>query len=107
MGVPDLDYPAKIDIRSAWSLQARLGRIINEQTLLYVTGGFAGARIQSSFCDVTVPECESHSDSENGWTAGLGIEHLLTDYLSIKAGYSYADYGSRDLSTAVLYGDGY
>jgi outer membrane immunogenic protein len=107
LGVPDLDYLAKIDIRSAWSLQARLGRIINEQTLLYVTGGFAGARIQSSFCDVTVPECESHSDSENGWIAGLGIEHLLTDYLSIKAGYSYADYGSRDVSTAVVYGDGY
>jgi outer membrane immunogenic protein len=103
-GVPDYDYLTKIDINSAWSLQARLGRIINEQTLLYVTGGIAGARIQSTFCE---GQCKSHTDSENGWTAGLGLEHLFTDNLSVRAGYSYADYGSRDISADVVFAGNY
>jgi outer membrane immunogenic protein len=107
-GAPDTDYTAKADINSSWSLQARLGRIENEnRTLLYVTGGFAGARIESTFCDLTEPKCESHSDSENGWTAGIGLEHLYTDNLSIKAEFSHADYGNRDVSLATIYSDGY
>lgn len=32
----------------------------------------------------------------NGWTAGAGIEYLVTAHLSVKAEYQYYDFGSQD-----------
>ncbi len=97
--VPDPTYPVKAKLKDAATVRARIGYIFNEgQTLAYVTGGYAGAEIKRTFG--FVPTSVSVSDSEwyHGWTLGLGAEHFVSDKLSVKAEYRYADYGKEKVN---------
>lgn len=89
-------YSVKAKLKEAATVRARIGYIFNEgQTLAYVTGGYAGAEIKRTFG--FVPASISVADSEwyHGWTLGLGAEHFVSDKLSVKAEYRYADYGKE------------
>lgn len=81
----DYDWFATARIRAGYDLDG---------TLLYATGGLAA--LSANF--------EANGDSQGetfiGWTAGGGIEHMMSDSISIKAEALFADFGSENFSLA-------
>jgi outer membrane immunogenic protein len=107
MGVPDTDYTAETDLKAAASIRGRLGYLFNgNRTVAYVTGGYATARIERTFTEVGVLS-QSSTDWQDGWTAGIGIEHNFMKQLAVRAEYRHADYGDETVATDVVYGPTY
>jgi outer membrane immunogenic protein len=69
--------------------RARAG-IASDQFLWYVTGGAAFAKLDASFNGVT-----SGSSTRTGWTAGAGVEAMITPNWTTKLEYLYADLGDK------------
>jgi outer membrane immunogenic protein len=108
MGIPDTGYTAKTDVKAAASLRGRLGYLFNNNmTMAYVTGGYATARIKRTFTDVEASFSQSSTNWQDGWTAGIGLEHAVMDKWSVRAEYRYADYGNKTVSTDLVYGPTY
>jgi outer membrane immunogenic protein len=68
--------------------------------LLYITGGLAvgNGNVDAFINDNRTPQnrvSASRSGTEEGWVAGGGLGYALTDALSMKVEYLYADFGSR------------
>jgi outer membrane immunogenic protein len=77
------------------SLRGRLG-LAFDRTLVYGTAGWA-------FGDVKIDRgAYNYSDVRNGWTAGVGIEHMLTNNLSARIEYRYTDFGRGDFGSTAL-----
>lgn len=72
-------------------LRARLGLAL-EGTLLYLAGGLAAARLT---VDDTDPGFGKDRATHLGWTLGGGVEHAVTDRLTLRVEYLYDDYGSK------------
>lgn len=71
----------------AASLRARAGVAV-DAVLLY---GTAGVAVANSTGEVFISdETETHL----GWTAGVGVEAMVAENVSIKAEYAYTDYGT-------------
>jgi outer membrane immunogenic protein len=75
-------------LQSFGTLRTRTG-IIVDNVLLYITGGFAAARINTAWHNVNpaVPIAEelAFNDTRWGWTIGAGAEVALWDRWSIKS----------------------
>lgn len=90
-------FPTRIEAEMDWmaTIRGRLGWAW-DRTLFYATGGVAWTDL-----DVTADAGADGSDSDSasmfGWTVGGGVEHALTDSISMKAEYLYADFGREDL----------
>jgi outer membrane immunogenic protein len=85
-GVGSLGSTQYTDVDWQGSVRARLG-LAYDRTLFYGTAGWA-------FGDVKIDRgAASYSDVRNGWTAGVGIEHMLTNNLSARVEYRYTDFG--------------
>lgn len=97
-GVTDTDYSATSKITAATSLRGRLGYLLNAQTLVYTTAGYAAADIKRKWHDDFNATAESHSDWQDGWTAGVGAEYLLSDRISTRLEYRYSDYGTEKVA---------
>lgn len=106
-GVTDTDYPVMTDLKAAASLRARLGYLFNDKTMGYITAGYAAAKVKRTFNDITVPAAQSSTKWQDGWTAGIGVEHVVMDRMSLRAEYRYADYGDKTVSTDPLFGPDY
>jgi outer membrane immunogenic protein len=64
------------------------------KTLFYGFGGVAWGSVQT---DISTPHFTLSGDATHvGWTAGLGIEHAITDRLSARVEYSHVDLGKED-----------
>jgi outer membrane immunogenic protein len=63
-----------------------------DRAWLYVTGGFAAARLESN---VTIPVLGTFSDKRTayGWVAGAGLEYAFWNNWSVKAEYLYYNLG--------------
>ena len=95
-GAIDTDYSAKTQIEGVATLRARIGRLFNEQqTLAYLSLGRANAKVERTWIDDDTPEIESHSGLQNGWTAGIGLEHKYDQNFSVRAELRRSDYGSK------------
>lgn len=100
-GAPFAPYAVTADNRWLGTLRGRLG-IALDQVLVYGTAGAAFTNIRASdtlgFTD---------SNTHTGWTVGAGVEAALTDAVSAKVEYLYADFGSRsyDLGDGAVRGD--
>jgi outer membrane immunogenic protein len=97
--VDNAHYETKWEIGDSWGIGARAGFLAMDNALIYVMGGYTQAKIKSESDlsgDNNANFAYRVSDSawEDGWFAGGGIEALLTDNISLKAEYRYADYGS-------------
>ncbi len=87
------------------SVRARLGFVVDERALLYVTGGpsWVDAEVSSNLCSVIRSENPGgnvncgDSSTEFGWQLGAGAEYAITDHLSMKAEYLHGWYGDADL----------
>jgi len=88
--------PIGRDIDWTSSLRGRLGYAF-DRYLVYGTAGAALAQSEGS-----VDGFGSDEELHLGWTVGGGVEAKLTQAISLRAEYLYADYGSEDYS----YGDG-
>ena len=121
------NFTAEERVRNFGTLRGRLGVLATENTLAFVTGGLAYARVEhnASFntnipaggfqsggggtpgfaCLPANPQCFVGSATrwQAGWTAGGGIEHKWTRNLSLKAEYLYASLRSSSVTaTATL-----
>lgn len=81
------------------TVRARVGLVGNENFLIFATGGLAYGGLDHSinsnnFNGVTFSGTQS--DTAIGWTAGGGIEYLLSDNWAFRADAMYIDFGSND-----------
>ena len=87
-------------IRYFGTARARLGWTVTPTTLLYVTGGFAYARVASSLGFPTaagVPTAFVNFDQQThfGYTVGVGAEAKIAQNFTAKLEYLYVDVGSK------------
>lgn len=87
-----------------WSVGGRLGFLATKKTLIYALGGYTEAQysLKGSFgggvyidgigIDVGPYAISSGNSWRRGWFIGGGMETLLTDSLSLKLEYRYAQY---------------
>lgn len=95
------------DLRYLGTVRGRLGYALFDRGLLYVTGGWAWGSVRSG-ADLGINGngiALSRTNSVNGWTVGAGFEYMLTQNLSLKTEYLYADLGKGNLYSAD-YGNG-
>lgn len=84
------------------TIRARLGYAW-DKVFLYGTGGAAYGKVKShgSFAITDGVDSESFSvsksDTQWGWTVGLGLEYALTPNWTFKTEYLYVDLGSQNL----------
>ena len=81
------------DFNWTGSLRARAGYSF-DPVLVYATGGLAAAGVNVNVDPATAGTSGAHSDTYLGWTVGGGIEAKVSEALSAKAEYTYADYGT-------------
>jgi outer membrane immunogenic protein len=105
-GSPGLDT-AKV--RETWdaSVRGRIGYVVTGTVLLYGTGGVSWMHVESSatcatpfpmgWCAANSPflnTTQTLSTTRTGWTAGGGIEVMVTRNWLARAEYRYANYGT-------------
>ena len=78
----------KSELRNAATLRARAGLAVDASTLLYATGGYAGANIKRD------NGTTSSSDWHHGYALGAGLEYAFTRSVTGKAEYLYTDLGN-------------
>ncbi len=79
-----------IDTKVMASLRGRLG-LAFDKSLLYLTGGVAYMSADAVVRDI--PSQPDISTSFTGWTIGGGVEHALTNAVSVRLEYRYTDFG--------------
>lgn len=80
-------------------LKARLGYVTG-QTLLYGTAGIASARSTILLDDAVAP---NETDTLKGMLIGAGVEHKLSDKLSISLEYIHTDYDTQSIYADTRY----
>ncbi len=87
-------------LKSAASLRGRLGYLLkNDKTLLYATAGLAAANIKRGYYSIGAKSYTSSTHRQTGFTAGFGLEHSLSDALSVLGEFRYADYGDQSIQS--------
>jgi len=77
------------------SIRGRLGYVVFDRSLLYVTGGAAFANIQDHYVGLEPDGITTNfTDSRVGWTVGAGWEYAFTSYLIGRVEYRHADFGT-------------
>ncbi|HEX8301389.1 outer membrane protein [Sphingomonas sp.] len=91
----------KIDYNA--SLRVRSGYVAGNNTLFYVTGGVAYAKVDHSFrtTNVTNTFTGRGKDDVWGWAVGGGVEHKLGGGLSMGLEYLYTRYDDDDYRVRV------
>ncbi len=72
------------------SIRARLGYAF-DRTLLYVTGGPSFAQIESKYTNWALTS-EKFTRTVTGATFGGGVEHAVTNYLTLRGEYRFTAY---------------
>jgi outer membrane immunogenic protein len=88
-------------ITALGTVRGRAGYAV-DRFLPYITGGFAWANAESGLgFETNVPNSQvfsrTGSDVFTGWTVGAGVEYAVTNNVTAKIEYLYADLGSKDL----------
>jgi outer membrane immunogenic protein len=106
-GPTALTETTSLESRMDWfgTLRARAGVVIQQDWLLYATGGLAYAQINHTLSDDCVgcgnsvfnlgPFTQSDKDRKVGWTAGGGMEFLHDSHWRLRAEALYVDLGSK------------
>jgi len=79
--------------------RARLGYAVFDRALVYATGGLAYGSVRSSF-NVNFGGggiSGSETSTDMGWTIGGGLEYALTNNVTFKTEYLYADLGKHTI----------
>jgi outer membrane immunogenic protein len=74
----------------------RLGYIPHSKVMIYTTGGYARADIQSKdVLRATGADLQVWKETHNGWFWGGGVEYLLSNYAMIGLDYKRLDLGTE------------
>jgi outer membrane immunogenic protein len=85
----------ELNLDSIATFRARAG-IAMDDTLIYVTGGYAVADVELDALVGVAALPMSDSNWHDGWTIGVGIEHAIWDSLHVRLEYLYANFGKED-----------
>lgn len=88
-----LANPVRTEMDYLGTIRARAG-FTADASLFYITGGAAYADIKAS-----QPGVASGSDWKWGWTAGAGVETMLSQNWTAKLEYLYVDLGDKTYYT--------
>lgn len=106
-GATDTDVAGSTRLRSAASLRGRIAYVFDKRAAVYATAGYAGASVKRTFYDIpVVSQKESHATWQSGWTAGAGVDYLLTGQLAARLEFRHTDYG-KDKVSADLWNEFY
>lgn len=101
-------FTGSIGTKLDWfgTVRGRVGVLATPTTLLYATGGWAYGRTTSSANAAAfgLSAIASTSNTQNGWTAGAGVEYAITPALSLKTEYLYLDLGTHLIASGALAG---
>ena len=89
-------------INWGFSVRARLGLVVDERALLYVTGGpsWVNTDVDTNLGIGVADVANFKSDDEStefGWVLGAGAGYAITEHLSMKAEYLHGWYGDANL----------
>jgi outer membrane immunogenic protein len=103
-------------VGNSWDAGVRLGYLVTDRNLIYALGGYSGAQVSSGvrldeyITSIAGPFTPSVGASQSGWKSGFvlgaGWESAITDHITFKVEYRYADYGKAKSSYASS-GGGY
>jgi outer membrane immunogenic protein len=95
-GATNLNCAPNCETRTTWFATAR-GRIgyAFDRFLPYFTGGAAFADVKLQGTGIT-----AHSDTQIGWTVGVGLEYAFLPNWTTKIEYLYADLGTVNCPAA-------
>ena len=82
----------KIDENWEASLRLRVGKVIDDTWMPYITGGAAWTDLDVKYGPAG-GALKSDSGTMTGWTLGAGVEYKFTESLHAKLEYRYSDYG--------------
>ena len=102
-GTADTSY-VKADLDWWTSLRARGGLVVND-TLLYVTGGVAWARMKTVWNDAT--DNFRHSGTHVGLIGGFGAETMVCDNWSLGGEFLYTEFGDKSHNNTGTGGGGF
>lgn len=89
------------------TVRGRLGYVIlNNRGLIYATGGLAYGGLHS-YANGSIGGAAlgvSKDTTAMGWTVGGGFEYALTDHLTLRTEYLFADLGNETLYNGPLLG---
>jgi outer membrane immunogenic protein len=85
------------NVKTDWlaTFRARLGYLVTPSTLVYVTGGGAVTNLQASFAftdSFGASESGAFNTTKLGWTAGGGVEWVMSGGWSAKAEYLFVSF---------------
>lgn len=93
-GVPGLTCRGRID--ELWTIGARVGFTPASQWLLYGTGGYASARLNTSVVDRAAGiEVGRSGLRHDGWFAGVGVDYALTPNWILGLEYRHVELDTR------------
>lgn len=80
-------------VRRSWNFSAR-GRlgVAFDRVLIYATGGYAATRARYVYFNPAVGYGEGFAKTLSGYTLGAGVEYAITDHLTARLEYRFADY---------------
>ena len=100
VGLGSANLSAGSNLEFLGTARGRLGFAIFDRALLYATGGLAYGEVHSSY-NVVAPAigslAGSQSSTDVGWTVGGGLEYALTNNVTFKTEYLYADLGKHTI----------
>jgi outer membrane immunogenic protein len=99
IGIPT--FQSTVHERWISTSRARVGWAWN-RSLLYVTGGFAAARVEAGVVvpvGFAFPGTYTDTHILYGWTVGAGFEYAFWNNLSFKAEYLYARFDTNNFFT--------
>lgn len=88
-----------VRMKSDDSVRGRLGVVVFDRSLLYVTGGWASARYNFTGGSILGTTGGGFSASPNGWTVGAGWEYAFLPSWTARVEYRHSDFGT---STGAL-----
>lgn len=99
-------YTLSRSIKYAGGARARVGFTPNNATLFYGTGGLAYARVRNSFSTSNTTNSFISAGERNayGYSAGGGVEQIVTNHFSIGLEYLYSSL--KDNKGRVVVGQG-
>jgi outer membrane immunogenic protein len=88
-------------VRSIYTATGQVGYAF-DRWLPYVKGGWAGAETHAFAADAAASA--SHSEFNNGWTVGGGLDYAITNNIVIGVEYDHYDLGFKDFTAPASNG---
>jgi opacity protein-like surface antigen len=90
-------------VKSHATIRAVLGMVLGDNTLLFLSSGFAIGSVHLSVIDTIGMSRLANTKVKSGFALGTGISHFLTPKISITGEYRYLELGKRSISGIIFF----